>query len=69
MEFEFNSIQFNNWIKIQIPFNANSSKNKWDANWWKIYSKSSCDYGVGKKTLEKQNFEMAPFHASSLGNG
>jgi len=53
IEFQFNyQIKFNNWIK-----------NKWDANWWQIYSKSSCKYDVGgKKKLNpnlKRHFSMS----------
>ncbi len=28
---------------------AISVKDKWDANCWRIYSKSSCEYGVWKR--------------------
>ncbi len=34
-----------NWIEWNSKFNL---KKKMDANWWKMYSKSSCEYGVGK---------------------
>jgi hypothetical protein len=45
---------------------SNSIKDKWDANCWKIYPKSSCEYGVEKEKL-LQNINMKrhlsiPFH-------
>jgi hypothetical protein len=36
---------------MQLEFNSNSIKEKWDANWWRMYSKSSCEYVLGKKKL------------------
>jgi hypothetical protein len=33
--------------------NSNSIKNKWDAYWWRIYLKSSNEYGIGKKNFKK----------------
>jgi hypothetical protein len=44
-------------------------ENKWDANWWKRYWKSSHEYGVSKKPLKKQKYEKTHFHSSSLRNG
>jgi hypothetical protein len=33
--------------------NSNSIKNKWDAYWWRIYSKSSYEY-----VIRKNNFKI-----------
>ncbi len=39
-----------NWIQILI-------EDKWDANWWRMHSKLSCEYGVGEKTSKRYKFE------------
>ncbi len=45
-EFEFNSTKFN--LTNGLKFNYK----KFDANYQKTYSKSSCEYGIGKKNLK-----------------
>jgi hypothetical protein len=41
--------------------NSNSIKNKWDASWWRKYSKSSCDFGVGKENLKNTQIQKDTF--------
>jgi len=31
-----------------------------DVNWWKMYSKSSCEYGVGNKLSKDTNIKRHP---------
>jgi hypothetical protein len=62
---KFHSItKFN--FNSTIELNSNSIKDKWDANFLRMYSKSSCEYDIGKK---KHKYEKTPFHAFSLENG
>jgi len=36
------------------------------AKWWKNFSKSSCEYGVGKKNFKKKQIQKITFsHAAS----
>jgi hypothetical protein len=39
------------WMEIlnDIACNLNWIEIQWDANWWRRYWKSTCEYGVGKK--------------------
>jgi len=39
---------------MQLELNLNSIEEKWDANWYKRFSKFACNYGIGKKTFEKE---------------
>jgi hypothetical protein len=54
---------------MEFELNSNLIDDKRYENWWRRYSKSSCEYGVGKKTLKRHNSKNTPFHASSLRNG
>ncbi len=38
-----------NWIEL-----IKSNKDKWNENWQKRYSKSSCEYGSEQKILKKK---------------
>jgi len=40
---------------MQLELNLNSIEEKWDANWYKRFSKFASNYGVGKKTLKKKH--------------
>jgi hypothetical protein len=51
MRIELNWIefQFNKLNQSSTELNPNSIVKKWDANWWKMYWKSTCEYNVEKK--------------------
>jgi hypothetical protein len=53
--------------KELIELNSNSIKENCYADWWKIYSISSCEYVVGKK-YSIYTYEKTPFHSFSIGN-
>jgi hypothetical protein len=46
IELNSNSTQFNSMIGLKL----NSIEEKWYANWWKRFCRSTHEYGVGKKT-------------------
>jgi len=45
---------------------SNSIKEKLDANGWKMYSKSYCEYDVD--FFLRHKYGKTPFHISALGN-
>jgi hypothetical protein len=67
IQLNLNSISIQQLIKFQW-IDSNSIKDKWYANWWRIYWISSCEYGVRKRTLKRHKFENTLFYASSFGN-
>jgi hypothetical protein len=61
IQFQFSWIQLNNEFKILFIY-------KWNANWWKRYWKSNCEYGVRKTFNFFLKSKKTHFHSSLLGN-